>query len=237
MPTIIPHRMLLVNRKMLIIHTFLRPRDWAHPNSPPGDLASVYQKSDRISKKGLMRAPPRVFIHVFLRVNNAWQDSNLGPERGGAQPSRQAAVVWREQFRGRVMRSKAVRPLAAAPAPHGATTNFACVAWRARGASECGRKGLHPSSHGGHSRRATAKYHPGYDGVPGGAQGLRALRIDYDQNYDQDFVGFDDARDEALEDSFQLPPPKKQSCPFYDTHPLAPRSERGASDIGDAGLL
>ena len=104
MPTIIPDRMLLVNRKMLIIHTFLRPRDWAHPNSPPGDLASVYQKSDRISKKGLMRAPPMVIIHVFLRVNNAWQGSNLGPERGGAQPSRQAAVVWREQFRGRVMR-------------------------------------------------------------------------------------------------------------------------------------
>ena len=44
-----------------------------------------------------------------------------------------------------------------------------------RAASECARKGLHPSSHGGHSRRATAKYHPGYDGVPGGAQGLRAL--------------------------------------------------------------
>ncbi len=87
--------------------------------------------------------------------------------------------------------------LAAAPAPHGATTNFACVAWRARGASECGRKGLRPSSHGGHSRRATAKYQPGYDGLPGGAQGLRALRIDYEQNYDQDFVGFDDARDEA----------------------------------------
>ncbi len=27
-------------------------------------------------------------------------------------------------------------------------------------------------------------------------------------DYDQDFLGFDDARDEALEDSFQLPPPK-----------------------------
>ena len=66
-----------------------------------------------------------------------------------------------------------------------------------RAASECARKGLHPSSHGGHSRRATAKYQPGYDGLPGGAQGLRALRIDYEQNYDQDFVGFDDARDEA----------------------------------------
>jgi len=64
-------------------------------------------------------------------------------------------------------------------------------------AATVGRKGLRPSSHGGHSRRATAKYQPGYDGLPGGAQGLRALRIDYDQNYDQDFVGFDDARDEA----------------------------------------
>ena len=146
MPTIIPDRMLLVNRKMLIIHTFLRPRDWAHRNSPPGDLASVYQKSDRISKKGLMRAPPRVIIHVFLRVNNAWQGSDLGPERGGAQSSRQAAVVWREQFRGRVMRSKAARPLSAVVE----------------------RKELRPSSHGGHSRRAAAEYQPGYDGLPEG---------------------------------------------------------------------
>ena len=196
MPTIIPDRMLLVNRKMLIIHTFLRPRDWAHPNSPPGDLASVYQKSDRISKKGLMRAPPRVIIHVFLRVNNAWQGSNLGPERGGAQPSRQAAVVWREQFRGRVMRSKAVRPLAAAPAPHGATTNFACVAWRARAA--------HPSAGARDcAPPAAAEYQPGYDGLPGGAQGLRARHVDYDQDddFELDFVGFDEARDS----NFQLP--------------------------------
>ncbi|MDD4059194.1 MAG: hypothetical protein PHW08_00650 [Kiritimatiellae bacterium] len=43
------------------------------------------------------------------------------------------------------------------------------------------------------------KYQPGYDGLPGGAQGLRALRIDSDQDYDddQDSVGFDDARDKA----------------------------------------
>jgi len=40
-----------------------------------------------------------------------------------------------------------------------------------------------------------AEYQPGYDGLPGGAQGLRALRIDYDQDYDQDFVGVDEARD------------------------------------------
>ena len=104
-----------------------------------------------------------------------------------------------------------------------------------RAASECARKGLHPSSHGGHSRRATAKYHPGYDGVPGGAQGLRALT----------FVSItirtlpgSTTLATKLEDSIQLPPPqKKQSCHLYDTHPLAPRSERGASDIGDAGLL
>jgi hypothetical protein len=31
----------------------------------------------------------------------------------------------------------------------------------------------------------------------GGAQGLRALRIDSDYDSDQDFVGFDEARDEA----------------------------------------
>ena len=44
-----------------------------------------------------------------------------------------------------------------------------------------------------------AEYQPGYDGLPGGAQGLRALRIDSDQDYDddQDSVGFDDARDKA----------------------------------------
>jgi hypothetical protein len=49
-------------------------------------------------------------------------------------------------------------------------------------------------------RRAAAVYPPGYDGLPGGAQGLRALRIDYDQDYDfdQDFVGFGEARDKAL---------------------------------------
>jgi len=72
----------------------------------------------------------------------------------------------------------------------------------ARGAPECGRKGLRPSSRGGRSRCAAAKYQPGYDGLPGGAQSLRALRIDYDQ----DFFGFDEdrakARDKSLEDSF-----------------------------------
>ena len=58
-----------------------------------------------------------------------------------------------------------------------------------------GRKGLRPSSRGGRVRCGTAEYQPGYDGLPGGAQGLRALRIDYDQDYDQDFVGVDEARD------------------------------------------
>ena len=38
-----------------------------------------------------------------------------------------------------------------------------------------GRKGLRPSSRGGRARRAAAEYQPGYDGLPGGAQGLRAL--------------------------------------------------------------
>ena len=42
-----------------------------------------------------------------------------------------------------------------------------CVAG-ARGVSECGRKGLSPSSRGGRSRRAAAEYQPGYDGLPGG---------------------------------------------------------------------
>ena len=36
------------------------------------------------------------------------------------------------------------------------------------------RKGLRPSSRGGRARRAAAEYPPGYDGLPGGAQGLRA---------------------------------------------------------------
>ena len=77
-----------------------------------------------------------------------------------------------------------------------------CVAG-ARGVSECGRKGLSPSSRGGHSRRAAAEYQPGYDGLPGYAQGLRALRIDYDQDHDddQDFVGFDEARDKVRDET------------------------------------
>ena len=132
-----------------------------------------------------------------------------------------------------------------------------CVAG-ARGVSECGRKGLSPSSRGGRSRRAAAEYQPGYDGLPGGggrrpaftavriprrmarhssgrrvvaasvptasapapsalaaeyqpgydglsggAQGLRALRIDYDQDHDddQDFVGFDEARDKVRDET------------------------------------
>ena len=45
-----------------------------------------------------------------------------------------------------------------------------------------GRKALRPSSRDGHVRRAAAVHPPGYDGLPGGAQGLRALRIDYDQD-------------------------------------------------------
>ena len=57
-----------------------------------------------------------------------------------------------------------------------------CVAWRARDSSECGRKVLRPSSHGGRARRAAAEYQPGYDGLPGGAQGPRALRIDIREN-------------------------------------------------------
>ena len=38
-----------------------------------------------------------------------------------------------------------------------------------------GSKGLRPPSRGGRARRAAAEYQPGYDGLPGGAQGLRAL--------------------------------------------------------------
>ena len=33
---------------------------------------------------------------------------------------------------------------------------------------------------GARARRVVAEYQPGYDGLPGGAQGLRALRFDYD---------------------------------------------------------
>ena len=32
-----------------------------------------------------------------------------------------------------------------------------------------------PPSRGGRARRAAAEYQPGYDGLPGGAQGLRVL--------------------------------------------------------------
>jgi TPR repeat protein len=67
-----------------------------------------------------------------------------------------------------------------------------------------------------------AEYQPGYDGLSGGAQGLRALRIDYDQDYDYDqgAVGFDEARDKA---SRQHPIHEKtQSFHFPD----APHSRR-----------
>jgi len=39
--------------------------------------------------------------------------------------------------------------------------------------------------------------------LPGYAQGLRALRIDYDQDHDddQDFVGFDEARDKVRDET------------------------------------
>ena len=39
----------------------------------------------------------------------------------------------------------------------------------------CGRKGLRPLQPWGRARHADAEYQPGYDGLPVGAQGLRAL--------------------------------------------------------------
>ncbi len=54
-----------------------------------------------------------------------------------------------------------------------------------------------------------AEYQPGYDGLPGGAQGLRTIRIDSDQDYDydQDFVEVDEATKFATkpEGNLQLP--------------------------------
>ena len=38
-------------------------------------------------------------------------------------------------------------------------------------------QGIAPLQRGGRARRAAAEYQPGYDGLPGGAQGLRALRL------------------------------------------------------------
>ena len=51
------------------------------------------------------------------------------------------------------------------------------------------RKGLRPSSRGGRARRAAAEYPPGYDGLPGGAQGLRAFDYDYDYEALPGFAG------------------------------------------------
>lgn len=173
-----------------------------------------------------------VIIHVFLRVNNAWQGSNLGPERGGAQPSGKPllygeSISVAESCGARRSgpwppRQRLTAPLQTLPALRGG-----------RAASECARKGLHPSSHGGHSRRATAKYHPGYDGVPGGAQGLRALT--FVSITIRTLPGSTTLATKLLKTASNSPQ-KNNHVPFM-THPLAPRSERGASDIGDAGLL
>ena len=75
-----------------------------------------------------------------------------------------------------------------------------------------------------------AEYQPGYDGLPGGAQGLRALRMDYDQDYDddQDFVGFD----EAIMRRQHPTPEKQQPCHFHDTHPLSEHADANVdSDV------
>ena len=80
------------------------------------------------------------------------------------------------------------------------------------------------------TRRAAAEYQPGYDGLPGGAQGLRALRMDYDQDYDddQDFVGFD----EAIMRRQHPTPEKQQPCHFHDTHPLSEHADANVdSDV------
>ena len=102
-----------------------------------------------------------------------------GSEHGGLQPPRQDAVVWR-----RLPAFTAVR------IPRRMARHFEWTTRRSRVGTDrfgTGRVVL------------AAEYQPGYDGLPGGAQGLRALRIDSDQDYDddQDSVGFDDARDKA----------------------------------------
>ena len=134
----------------------------------------VCRKSDSGNRKRVSCEHPQGEHSLLQHCVAGFEPGSPGARWGAAVPAsrccRARAIPWS---------SRAARPLASAPAPHGATTNFTCVAWRARSAAECGGKGLRPSSHGGHSRRATAKYQPGYDGLPGGAQGLRA-RIDYD---------------------------------------------------------
>ena len=42
-------------------------------------------------------------------------------------------------------------------------------------AAAAGARDCAPSSRGGRARHADAEYQPGYDGLPVGAQGLRAL--------------------------------------------------------------
>ena len=120
----------------------------------------------------------------------------------GAAPPATAAVVWRERSRGRVMR--AVRPLVAAAGARDCASPAVAGARRAAAEYQPGYDGLPGGgrrsqpcgSRGewrGHSsgRRVVAasvptasalapsalaaEYQPGYDGLPGGAQGLRAL--------------------------------------------------------------
>ena len=121
---------------------------------------------------------------IIFRYYNAWQVSSLdGAERDGAQPSRQAAVVWRERSRGRVTWSG--RP---GPWPPPWTQGIAPLQpWRARAARRCGV----PTRLRRVARRRAGPARP---------------RIDYDQadDHDQDFVGVDEARDKDWR-NFQLP--------------------------------
>ena len=66
----------------------------------------------------------------------------------------------------------------------------------------------------------------------GGAQGLHAIRIDYDQDddYDQDFVGFDEVRDKGSTGSGVSP----ATTPPYSHYSLRAIGTRLSPGVGHA---
>ena len=132
---------------------------------PSSFMLALYRFVDLLCKKDLTNFDIQGVAEFELGLRGArW---------GAAVPASRCclarAIPWQSHA------ERAARPLAAAAAPHGATANSACVAWRTRDASECRRKGLRLSSRGGRARRSAAEYQPGYDGLPGGGRRLPAF--------------------------------------------------------------
>ena len=160
--------------------------------------------------KGSHASTPKVNI---LYYNTAWQGSSLDrPERGGAQPSRQAAVVGREQFRGRVglpgpwpPRQRLTAPLQTLPALRGG---------RAARPNAVARDCAPPAMAGTHGAPQQST-NPATTGCPAARRACAPESITIKITIRiKTLLG-----STKLEDSFQLP--SQQSCHFFDTHPPA----------------